>query len=290
MEVFNPQNKTELATCLPLLKPGAVIAGGCTDLSVRFLKTPLPNQLLNVSLVSELKGIRFEGGCLHLGAATTFTELEETALPDGFTALTQAASCIGSKQIRNMATIGGNIMNASPASDLMPCLFLFGASVEIMKPDGSVYERPIEDTVVGAGKTALVYNAVLTAVKIPVPQAGGLHSAFVKLGFRQKVTISRIGIAMSVYAEGGQLENVRFFMGAVAPVPVRVCEAEKILLENEWNEDTCEKLAAFLSDRLNQTVPEEFDRDYKTLAIRGAVHDIMQMLPLWGLSKSGLFK
>jgi len=280
-EVYNPRNKAELAACLPLLEQGAVIAGGCTDLSVRFLKTPLPKQLLNVSLVSELKEIYTEGGCLHLGAAATFTELEETALPEGFTALTQAASCVGSKQIRNLATVGGNIMNASPASDLLPSLFMLGASVEFMKPDGSFHDRPIEDTVIGSGKTSLAYNEVLTAAKIPTANANGRFSAFLKLGFRKKVTISRIGVAMSARAKDGRADDVRFYMGAVAPVPVRIREAEQILLDNEWDEETCEKLTAFLSGMLNRTVPEAFDRDYKVYAVRGAVDDILRMFPFF---------
>jgi len=280
MEVYSPLNITELSACLPLLKPGAVIAGGCTDLSVRFLKAPLPGQLLNVSLVKELKGIYIEGSRLRIGAAVTFTELEEFDPPEGFTALKQAASCIGSKQIRNMATIGGNIMNASPAGDLLPVLFLYGAEAEYMAPDGSVHERPIRDAVIGSGKTSFVYNEVLTAIKIPIPPSG-LYSAFLKLGFRKKVTISRIGVAMSARETGGHIADVRFFMGAVAPVPIRISEAEQILLENEWNNETCETLATYLSGMLKRTVPAEYDRDYKAYAIRGAIYDILRMFPFF---------
>jgi len=276
-EVFNPLSIAELAACLPMLEPGAVIAGGCTDLSVRFVKTALPSQLLNVGLVRELKKIFVEDDCLHIGAAATFTELEEYPMPDGFTALWQAASGVGSKQIRNAATIGGNVMNASPAGDILPCLFLFGAKAEYMKPDGSLHERPIEQTTIDSGKTSLNYNEVLTAIKLPISPAAGRHSAFIKLGFRKKVTISRISIAMSAQITGGKAGDIRFLMGAVAPVPVRLYEAERILAENEWDAGTAEKLTAYLSDMLKQTVPAEFDRDYKMYAVKGAVYDILHM-------------
>ena len=279
--VFNPRDMAELTACLPQLEPGAVIAGGCTDLSVRFLKEPLPGQILNVTLVQGIKGIFTEGGCLHLGAAATLSELEETELPEGFSALKQAASSIGSKQIRSMATIGGNVMNASPASDLLPCLFMFGAAAEFMKPDGSLHERPIGDLVIGAGKTSLAYNEVLTAVKLPLARESGWRSAFVKLGFRKRVTVSRIGIAVSALETGGRVCGVRFIMGAVAPVPVRVPEAEKILLENSWDDNTADALAAYLADLLNRTVPAEFDRDYKVSAVRGAAHDVLRMFPFF---------
>ena len=281
MEVYNPLNLAELTACLPLFKPGAIISGGCTDLSVRYLKASLPGQLLNVSLVSELRKINTEAGYLRIGAAATFTELEEYAAPAGFEALKQMAAGVGSKQIRNAATVGGNIMNASPAGDLAPCLFLLGAGIEFMKPNGSVCCRSIEETVTGAGKTSLEYNEVLTAVKIPIPNTNGWHTAFLKLGFRKNVTAARINIAVSARAVGGNADEARFYMGAVAPVPVRIYEAEKILLENEWNAKTCDKLAAYLSDWLKRTVPAEFDRDYKAYAIKGAVYDLLRMFPFF---------
>lgn len=280
MMVFNPLKMSDLAACLPALNPGAIIAGGCTDLSVRFLKVAKPEQLLSIKLVSELRNISVVDGYLHIGAAVTLTELTEYPLPGGLAALKQAASDVGSKQIRNTATIGGNIMNASPAGDMLPCLFMFGSHVEYMKPDGSVCNRPIEDIVTGSGKTSLAYNEVLTAVKIPIPPEN-LYSAFWKLGFRKKVTIARINIAMSASASNDKIDEICFFMGAVAPVPARIGEAEKILLENKWNTDTCEKLTEYLSDMLKRTVPVEFDRDYKVFAIKGAIHDILQRFPYW---------
>ena len=280
MEVFNPLNMRELKECLPLLKPGAVIAGGCTDLSVRFLKKRKPDQLLNITLADGLKGIFVQDGFLRIGAAVTLTEIEEYPLPDGLAALRQAVSGIGSKQVRNAATIGGNIMNASPAGDLLPCLFMFGALVEYMKPDGAVCERSVEEVVTGAEKTSLAYNEVLTTVKIPFPPSG-FHSGFWKLGFRKRVTIARINIAMSALGHNGKIDEVRFFLGAVAPVPVRIHEAEDILIENKWDFSVCDKLTEYLSDMLKRTVPEEFDRDYKALAVKGAVHDILHMFPYW---------
>ena len=280
MKVYNPLSIAELTACLPEIKPGAIITGGCTDLSVRFLKAPKPAQLLNINLVKELKEISFQGGFLNIGAAATLTELAGYPAPEGYAALRQAASGVGSKQIRNAATVGGNVVNASPAGDLLPCLFMLGASVEYMKPDGSILSRPIENIVTGAGKTSLEYNEVLTAVKIPAPPEN-LRSGFLKLGFRKNVTIARINIAMSVTATDNTIDEIRFFLGAVAPVPVRVREAENILEENRWDFTACEKLTEHLSGLLGRTVPVEFDRDYKVFAVRGAVYDILRMFPYW---------
>ena len=277
---FSPSNMAQLSSFLPELEPGAVIVGGCTDLSVRFLNAPMPKQLLSLSSVSELKQILIADGYLQIGAAVTFTELEGFELPSGFAALKQAASDVGSKQIRNAATIGGNVMNASPAGDVLLCLFLFGAIAEIMKPNGSVYERAIEEVVIGSGKTSLDYNEVLTALKIPMTSADNHCSAFLKLGYRKKVTIARINIAISLKNINEKVSDIRFYMGAVAPIPLRVQEAEKILLENEWNEQSSEKLSSYLSEMIKQTVPIEYDRDYKMYAVKGAIHDILSMLPL----------
>jgi len=280
MEVFNPRNICELAECLTNINPGAVVAGGCTDVSVRFLAQPKPNQLLNVTLVEELREIYIRDGFLRIGAAATLTDIEKFPLPEEFTAFKQAVSGVGSKQIRNAATIGGNVMNASPAADLLPCLFMFGARVEYMKPDGPICESAIEEIVVGAEKTSLAYNEVLNAIKIPLPEIG-LRTAFLKLGFRKKVTVARINIAISVSESDGKIDGIRFFLGAVAPVPYRVPEVEKILLENRWGPKTCEKLTQYLSDMLERTVPLEFDRDYKKFAVKGAVYDILTMFPYW---------
>ena len=277
-DVFSPSNLEELASFLPRLEPGAVIVGGCTDVSVRFLNMPMPKQLVDLSSVSELKRIFIADGYLQIGAAVTCTELEGYELPSGFAALKQAASDVGSKQIRNAATIGGNLVNASPAGDVLLCLFLFEAVVEIMRPDGSIYELSIEEVVIGSGKTSLEYNEVLTAIKIPMTCIDNLCSAFLKLGYRKKVTIARINIAITLKTMNGKIDDLRFYMGAIAPVPIRVQEAEKILLENEWNEQTSEKLYAYLSEMIKQTVPIEYDRDYKIHAVKGAVFDILSML------------
>jgi carbon-monoxide dehydrogenase medium subunit len=278
-EVFSPLDITELAAVLPQLKSDSVIASGCTDLSIRFLNAPMPSQLVNLCSVSELKQIFVDGEYLRIGAAVTITELEGYEMPNSLVALKQAASEVGSKQIRNAATIGGNVMNASPAGDVLLCLFLFEAIAEIMNSNGTIYERRIDEVVIGSGKTSLDYNEVLTAIKIPLVCMDNLYSAFLKLGFRKKVTIARINMAVSLSFSNGKVENIRLYMGAVAPVPIRVRKAEKILEENEWNEQTYDELSSYLSEMIERTVPIEYDRDYKMYAIKGVVYDVLSKFP-----------
>jgi len=263
MDVLSPTTMRELRECLGKLGPGAVIAGGCTDISVRLLTQPRPPLLLDITHIPELGAIYIEDNCLKIGAAVTLSQLDGFELPESLYALKQAAAGVGSKQIRNAATIGGNVMNASPAGDLLPCLFMLGARVKFIGPVGIQEERPIEEIVIGAGQTSLGYNEALISVDIPIPPVG-TRTAFVKLGYRRSVTVARINIAMALPPGG----KVRCCLGAVSGIPVDVPEAE-------FDE---EKLFLRLSALLEKIVPEEFDRDYKKVAVRGAVCDIIRML------------
>jgi CO/xanthine dehydrogenase FAD-binding subunit len=165
---------------------------------------------------------------LRIGAAATFTEIARSEeVKQAFPILARVAQLIGGWQIQNRATIGGNIVNASPAGDSLPVLLALDAKVEIAGPTG---RRSIAYDAMHLGyrKTALAGGEILTAVRIPMKSAQRIQ-AFRKVGPRAAQAISKVVIAMSGRREDGAFRQVRIAAGSVAEIPLRLKNAEAAL-------------------------------------------------------------
>lgn len=272
---YTPKTLQEIPACLGRMTEKDKIIGGGTDLIIRLnMGLSKPDALCYLGYVDELKRITEEDR-LVIGAYATMTGIENhPAVKEYFPALMDAASDVGSLQIRNNGTIGGNIGNASPAGDLLPVLYLYNAEVEIMGAEGNRVE-PIEQIIAGPGRTTLAYNEAVTRIFLPRP---AFVSSFVKLGFRRKVTISRIGIALGVQMDGDYVKDVRLVIGAIYLKPVRLTAAEEFLRGKPLNESNIMEAARILSDLIMEITPREFDRDYKVFASRGIVMDAFKRL------------
>jgi len=217
------------------LRSGAVtILAGGTDLMpqskggrVRYHPT-----LMNIRRIPDLQGISEASGAVRFGALTTVTELLENAfVRSRFKALWQACDHFASDQLRNIATIGGNICNASPAGDLIVPLLIFDAQVEIAsRPNGVLTKRttPLRDFFVGPGRTRRAPDELVTAIEVPLPDERFI-SAFFKFGTRPALDISAISIGLGAALSDGMLDNVRVAFGAVAPTPIRAPQTEAAL-------------------------------------------------------------
>lgn len=202
-------------------------------------------ELLDIYSIEELKGIAFDGGKLHIGALTTHTQIAEDSLVNRFIpALARASSHVGSLQIRNRATIGGNICNASPAADTVPVLLAAGAEVKYARladssdgdSDGGSDEDmssklafttlPIADFMQGVRKTALPEDAILTEIVIPVKDRDKI--SFQKVGGRTSLAIAIVSVAMAK-RDG---EYIAAY-GSMAPTVVRAKHVEQYLKERE---------------------------------------------------------
>ncbi len=218
-----------------LLRSGEVtILAGGTDLMAQTQsgKSSFKPTLMNIRRVPELSGITDANGVVRIGALTTVTDLRDSVMVrQRFGALWQACDHFASDQIRNAATIGGNICNASPAGDtLVPLLVLDARVVLAGKPNGSVRRRtlPLAEFLVGPGRTAREPTELLEAVEIPVPAAGFI-SSFFKFGTRPALDISLISIGLGAVRDGRRLTGVRVAFGAVAPTAIRAPATEAIL-------------------------------------------------------------
>ena len=236
------QAPRSLGAAAGILRHGnvTVLAGG-TDLMPPTQSGKLQFQplLMNVRHVPELKGIAEQGGVVRIGALVTISELLESArVRERLGLLWQACDHFASDQIRNAATLGGNVCNASPAGDtLVPLLALDARVVLAAKPNGALETRrvPLGEFLLGPGRTCRTSAELLVAIEVPLPPAG-FAGEFYKHGTRPGLDISAISIAAGARREGKLLRDVRIAFGAVAPTPIRAPHAEALLEGSECNE------------------------------------------------------
>ena len=218
-----------------LLRAGnvTIVAGG-TDLMPQSKtgRARFQPVLMNIRHIPELRGITEAKGKLRIGALTTITELlENTLVRDRFQALWQSCDHFASDQLRNAATIGGNICNASPAGDTLVPLLVFDATVVLAsKSAGKLETRllPLREFFVGPGRTKRALNELVVAIELPMPPAGFV-SEFFKFGTRPALDISTISIGLGAVRAQGALSDVRVAFGAVAPTPIRAPKTEAAL-------------------------------------------------------------
>jgi CO/xanthine dehydrogenase FAD-binding subunit len=190
-----------------------------------------PSSVISVTRVPELKGWRSLGDDLILGAALTYTEMMQPPLSELLPALAQAARSVGSPQIRNAGTLGGNLATASPAGDTLPVLLALSATVVLVSADGR-RELPMGDFIVSPKRTARQPNELIESVRIPRPDGG---QEFVKVGTRNAMVIAVCSAAVVVDRDRRQ---VRVALGSVGPVPLRAPEAEELAASwINWDED-----------------------------------------------------
>ncbi|OPZ80057.1 MAG: Carbon monoxide dehydrogenase medium chain [Actinobacteria bacterium ADurb.Bin444] len=210
----------EVAASLSAGGDGAKIIGGGTDLVIRLSDTCReegPELLVDVSGIPELRGIELVDGQVSIGAATTMSEIAHSDLVARFApCLAQAAEAVATLQIRNVATIGGNLANASPAADTVPALMAAQAEVDIVGPEGP-RAITVASLATGPGKTSLTPLEIITRVRVPA-MADGEGQAFVKLGRRKALSISIVNAAACVGRAGTSVTHARLALGAVAPV------------------------------------------------------------------------
>lgn len=270
---YIPKTLDELGQALSQLTGRSLILAGGTDLVLRLRSKHLePDALLSLSGVPELREIEITPERASIGAMATMAQVNQAVdgLPD-LQALADAAGGVGSPQIRNKGTIGGNAANASAAADLPPVLWLLNARAEIMGPGGARRTIPVQELPDGhQGNTLAVGEVVVRFVIDRVPLRGW-RSAFVKLGHRSQVTISRIGLAAALLQEeDGTVRDARVVAGAIKPVPFPLPAAEDILRGRRPD--------PALAVELGETFKGNTRRVYKENAAKGVFQDVLLRL------------
>ena len=245
LEYFEP--KTIQDVCLLLSKFGkeaSILAGG-TDLVIQMRKGRLsPKHLINIKKIKGLDVISEEEGGFRLGVLVTIADVAtHSGLQLALPIVVSSAKSIGSLQIRNVATIGGNLCNASPAADMSPSLLVLEAEVRIAGLQGS-RSIPITDFFVGPGKVDLHTDEFL--VEIIIPNASkNTKMVFYKLGPRKAMdcAVVSVAVAISLNQSTKECEKARIALGAVSQTPVRAREAEKLIEGKVVDEIALSKIA-----------------------------------------------
>lgn len=259
-----------LEAALQLLSDGGKncrIIAGCTDF------WPLAREgrggdihvptLIDVTRIAELQEHRLDDGRLRLGAATAFERfLDDDFLQRQLPMMPRCAVWFADDQIRELATIGGNLINASPAADGIPPMLVANATVELARwKDGAILRRklPIADFVTGPGKSAIAPNEIL--VSLTCDALPGYGGSFEKVGHRRSLVISVVCLCAAVKLDGdGRFIDIRLAIGGVGPVPCRMTDIEQALLHKLPETDAIEKAAELGAHYVRSRSREEYRR------------------------------
>jgi carbon-monoxide dehydrogenase medium subunit len=248
---FKPKTIEETCSLLRQYNGSATVVAGGTDLVVRMKRRDVtPDILIDISYIPGLNKIEYnQVSGLKIGPICTHSDLKFSPdIREKFGILAQAAHTVGSVQVRNLGTIGGNLCHASPASDLAPALIALNARVKISGLQGTAL-LDLENFFEGTGKTVLKSDEILAGVEVPKPSP---HSAgvYLKQGPRKAMDIAVVSVAVVVCLaeKGSKCDYVRIALGAVAPTPIRTRRAEDFLRGEVIDDDLVRQAAKVASE------------------------------------------
>ena len=280
MQSLTPKTLAELAQALSAATEKTKIIAGGTDFIIKERAGKFaPDLLIYPGFIPELNTVTKENGKLRIGAAVPMNGITDALKDDkAFCAIADAASDVGSPQIRAKGTMAGNLCNASPAGDMLPVSWLYDAQLELMNADGTASVTPVNGFITGPQKTILQPNQAVTAILIDLKQFEGYVSAFHKIGSRERVSISREGLAAAVKLDGnGKVEQARLSLGAVGGTPIRVTDAEEYMRGRVLDEKLVEEITPMVAETIHNNC-RPANRLYKTEAARGLTADTFAKL------------
>ena len=265
-EILFPNSIDEAKLYLNKYINAKILAGG-TDLVIDIRKGKISaDYIISLSKINELKKIKNFPHHIVLGSMVTFTDILETeTMNNYFGALRDSADSMGSPQIRNIATIGGNIANAAAAADIIPCLLCLDASINI---EGQNSNRIIKacDYFRNYKEFKIKENEIIKEVSI-VKNTG--NSGFYKLGKRNSLSISRLNAAVYLDTANNKIEKFRVVLGAVGRLPFRVYELEKMVPGNDINYIFDDEILNLLEQKVYDSINGRKTMPFKKEAVKG---------------------
>jgi len=270
LEIFQPKSLKEASTLVKQQGPGGRFLAGGTDLVIAVKEKGFkPNYVVDLKRIPGLTGIREEkDGAVTIGALTTMREVETSPVVlKKYPFLARSAAEVGSVQIRNRATIGGNMANATPSADVAPALIALEAKAKIAGLGG---ERtiPLEELFRGPGQTNLAPEEILTTIVIP-PVSSGLRGDYIKFSPREMMDLAYVGVAVALELNGGKkCRKARIALGAVSPTPMRARRAEALLENQTITEELAEKAGAEAAAESKPISDVRSSADYRREMVR----------------------
>ena len=280
VDYIRPQDLGEALDFIKAHGPDTTILAGGTDVMIDMRAGVLKSlYLLDVSRLPELRDINFDNGELTIGAGVTITEIGQSEIIGHHApALQKAADKFAGRQVRNIATIGGNVAHCSPCGDTIPPLLIHDAAAVVASPAGQ-RNVPIEEMAGGPYHCTLRPNELITHFILkPIPEGVGFAD-FRKIGRRKELAIARMSMAaMARQAGDKSISFIRFALGSCTPTPHRFREIEEMLLDRVPDEKLLWEAGRVLAERMIGITGRRLSAVYKEPAIQGLFMRLM--LPL----------
>lgn len=272
---FKAHNLSEALDFLDEYKDRAKLIAGGTDIVIELKNKEIsPEAMIDISDVAEIRDIKEEDGNYRVGAGVTFSEIVNSELFDERMAgLVDAAHSVGSPQIRNTGTIGGNVCNGSPAADTVPPLLALGAIAVIVSKEGE-REIALRDMFLDKGKVDLKPGEMLKEVVFKKPEQGEVVS-FSKLGLRKALAISRICTAVYLKSESGNIVEARIGNGALGRYGMREDEVEAKLKNKPLSDSTIKESVFDMEKAIKERLAGRSSVEFKGEAVKGIYRDAL---------------
>ncbi len=278
---LNPTNLEQLIEALEYKKgnPYTYFIAGGTDFVIRARKNKLMDySIIDLTQIDALRKIEKVDDHIEIGAAVTMHEIEYSdVVKDYAVALSQAASMVGSVQIRNRATIGGNIANAAHCADMITTCSALKATAVLLNSDGDYREMPVEEFTLGSGKTIIEPDEVLVKIKFP-NLATPKYTAFHKIGSRKTVTISKINCCLQVDFADKKIKDISIYFGSLAPKAIPADLLQAHCIGRQWDNTLLKELQDLATKTVDLAIPTRASRHYKRRAIKGVVSEIFDKI------------
>lgn len=261
-----------------------VLLGG-TDLFVQLRAgSVMPSEVIDLKHIPGFKTIEFDNKSgLTIGTAATMNAVaRQPEVKANYPLLVEAIETVASYQLRNRATIGGNLCNASPAADSAPALLVLESQLKLANRAGE-HNLELSDFFKGPGETALKPGEILTHIHVPVPPTGW-KGRYLKLGRNTSGDLAIVGVAVLGYPDPNTISGLRFriALASVAPTPIRVSEAEQHLAEAEFSETSFERAARIAQSHAKPINDPRASAEYRSAMVYEltlwALNDVRQML------------
>jgi len=276
-QVYNGSSIEQVLQLLEEYKSEAKVIAGGTDIIIALRNSKIsPKILIDIAKIEELRKIQAIDNKIVIGAAVTYTQIVESDLfRESLYGLYKACKMVGSPQIRNKGTIGGNIANASPAADSIPPLIALGAILKIASIKGT-REVLLEDYFSDRTIHGIKEDELLISVEFENPKDDQILS-FGKLGLRKALAISRITVSTLIGLDHEfNIENIRVASGSIGKYPMREPDVERALLGQKFNSDIIEMAVKSLQDSMDTRLKGRSTLPYKRRAVVSILEEALE--------------
>ena len=284
MQHYSPKTLTEYHEIYSELRSKDIIifAGG-TDVMVGRYELPQDAIIIDISGIAELEGIEKKEDKIFIGSSTTLNEiLNSYQIQNNIPILIKAIKTMSSEQVRNRATIGGNIGNASPAGDTITPLIVLGAEIEIFSPESNQHRIiSIDELFCGPCATTLKKGEIITKIIIPLLLDNTIIYYFRKIGQRNAMTITKASLSAIAKLSEGKIEWIRLAPGSVSPVVKRMSKTEEFIKGKELTPHVINQAKEIISQEISPITDIRSTKAFRMLITQNLLEDCLKKNTIW---------